>query len=159
MFKITIEGETLQELQDGLITMLQAVGKESSYQADDAAREKMQAERKAKPKAKATPAPQPEPEAEETDAELQAELNEPVEPMPETANAVVDAGTGKPAGKKAEAPIQMTMDDVKTAAAKLVAKDQARLVEILQKYKAANLSAVPKDKLGDFAADIMEALG
>lgn len=53
----------------------------------------------------------------------------------------------------------MTMDDVKAAAAKLAAKDTPKLKAILESYGAAKLSEVPKEKLGDFAGDVIEALG
>ena len=52
----------------------------------------------------------------------------------------------------------MTFDDVKVAAAKLVAKDTPGFSKILEKYGAPSLSGVPKDKLGDFAADVLAAL-
>jgi thiazole synthase ThiGH ThiG subunit len=78
--------------------------------------------------------------------------------MPEGAKTVVDAGTGQPLPKSSEA-IKMTMEDVKVAAAKLAAKDTPALAKILKKYDASKLSEVDKAKLGDFAADVMEALG
>lgn len=96
--------------------------------------------------------------AEAEDLHLEDEELEPARPMPETAKQIVDAGTGKPAGK-ADAPITMTFDDVKVAAAKLAAKDTPALAKILKKYDAANLSGVDKAQLGDFASDVMEALG
>lgn len=159
MFKITVEGETLSDLASNLLLVAKQFETTPAAEAPKPAR-----------KAKASPAPQPEAETgavEDTDgggddAALAAELLAPAEPQPEGSKAIVDAGTGAPADTKAkakdDAPIKMTFDDVKTAAAKLVAKDQAKLAEILKKYDAANLSGVPKDKLGDFASDVMEAL-
>jgi hypothetical protein len=160
MFEITIKGATLSEIQDRLDAMQAVFG---------AAADRGRIEQPdPKPARKSRPSkgePQPEAEAPEQeeqlsadDAKLQAELNEPAEPMPETAKAVVDAGTGQPAPKSDE-PITMTMNDVKNAAAKLAAKDTPTLAKILKDYGAAKLSEVPKEKLGDFAADVMEALG
>lgn len=149
MFEITIKGETPKAVLANL---------EAAYKTFLLGAEATGAKPASKSKAKA-PDPQPEPEAEE---ELVGEdaLDAPAEPMPEGADAVVDAGTGQPLPKaKADAPIQMTFDDVKVAAAKLAAKDTPTLAKILKNYNAANLSGVAKDKLGDFAADVMEALG
>lgn len=149
MFKITIEGDTLNDLASNVLTMA------AQFQTTVP-------EGKSASKSKAKAPAQPEPEV---DDELTGDdaLDAPAEPMPEGADAIVDAGTGKPAGKpakaKADAPIQMTMDDVKVAAAKLAAKDTPALAKILKKYDASKLSEVPKEKLGDFAADVMEALG
>jgi hypothetical protein len=148
MFKITIEGETLSDLASNVLTMA------AQFQTT-APEEEKPAKRKAK--AKATPAPAPEGEDEDLGADLEAELNAPVEPMPATGAGIVDGGTGQPIPKGDT--IQMTFDDVKVAAAKLAAKDTPALGKILKKYGAANLSGVAKDKLGDFAADVMEALG
>ncbi len=53
----------------------------------------------------------------------------------------------------------MTIDGVKAAAAKLAAKDTPALAKILKGFDAAKLSEVPKDRLGDFATEVMEALG
>ncbi len=88
--------------------------------------------------------------------DVDRELLAPVPPAPAGANAIVDAGTGKPA-ETAET-VKMTFDDVKVAAAKLAAKDTPKLLEILTKFKAANLSGVPKDKLGEFAGLVMAEL-
>jgi hypothetical protein len=164
MFEITIKGATLSQIQDRLDAMQGVFG---------AAADRGRIEQPdPKPARKSRPSkgePQPEAEAPEQeeqlsaeDTKLQAELNEPAEPMPETAKAVVDAGTGQPVGATStdsDEPIQMTMDDVKNAAAKLAAKDTPTLAKILKDYGAAKLSEVPKEKLGDFAADVMEALG
>ena len=155
MFEITIKGETLEDLHDKLEALSFSLGSGADRRTTPATKPV------SKPKAKA-PDPQPEPEV---DDELTGEdaLDAPADPMPEGADAVVDAGTGQPLPKtKAEgddAPIKMTMDDVKTAAAKLAAKDTPKLAELLKKYGADKLSAVAKTKLGDFAADVMEALG
>lgn len=148
MFEITIKGATMDELA--------AVLAGAAAQFNTPAMPTPKAR-----KAKATaPAPEPEPEVEQAEAtdDVDAELLEEVPPAPATANQVVDAGTGKPSPETG-APIQMTMDDVKVAAAKLVAKDTPGFEKILKKYGAAKLSDVPKDKIGDFAADVMEALG
>lgn len=158
MFEITIKGETLDALWDNLAAIYggvaQPVANQRSYEADDAAREKMQAKRKAKENPGPKSQPDWDPEEDET---------APPEPMPEGAGAVVDAGTGKvvekPLNKPADEPVkQMTLDDVKAAASKLVAKDVTALTAILKKYDATKLSEVPKGKLGDFAGDVMEAL-
>jgi hypothetical protein len=156
MFEITIKGETLEELAGNVNRMAAQFGTTVPDGGD------------AKPKGKrataagrqqsgagAAPAPSEEPE-DPSDAALMAELAEPVEPMPETAKAVVDAGTGAPAGGET---VKMTFDDVKAAAAKLAAKDTPKLAEILGTYGAGKISEVPKGKLGDFAADVMQALG
>jgi hypothetical protein len=163
MFEITIKGDTLEELAGNMQRVAMLLRNESINAADDEAREELQTKRRKSRPSKGEPQPEAEaPEQEEQlsadDAKLQAELNEPAEPMPETAKAVVDAGTGQPAPKSDE-PITMTMNDVKNAAAKLAAKDTPTLAKILKDYGAAKLSEVPKEKLGDFAADVMEALG
>ena len=152
MFKITIEGETLEELASNVLHMA------GQFQTTGVAPvAKLKAHKPAKPSI--APAVDDGPIPEETDAELEAELNAPVEPMPETAKAIVDAGTGKPAAPAKEPVVQMTFDDVKKSTAKLVAKNMPKAAELLKKYGAAKISDVPKDKLGDFAADVMEALG
>lgn len=147
MFKITIEGATLQELMANVNAM--AAGADMPV-----------TESKPKPRKAASPAPEPDPvEAaiSHEDAAVLAELNAEVEPAPETANSVVDAGTGKPL--VADAPVQMTKADVKAAAVKLAGKDTPALAAILKKYDAPNLSGVSDENLGDFAADVMAALG
>lgn len=155
MFEITIKGETPKALLFNL---------EAAFKTFMLGEEGATTKPVGKSKAKA-PDPQPEPEV---DDELTGEdaLDAPAEPMPEGADAIVDAGTGQPVAKKAakaktedDAPIQMTFDDVKVAAAKLAAKDTPALAKILAKYDAPNLSGVDKAQLGDFAADVMEALG
>lgn len=150
MFEVTIKGETLEELQGNLNRIIPMFGGVAAEPAPKATSRK-----------KTAPQPQPEPEVEDAEIEdVEAALNEPVEPMPDTAKAIVDAGTGKPAAPaKADAPIKMTFDDVKAAAAKLAAKDTPKLAAILKKYKAAKLSDVPGQDLGEFASDVMEALG
>lgn len=155
MFEITIKGETLDELSNNILLWAARV---QPIKADTIP---VKPTRKAKA---AEPAPEPEVEDETVDIggdEVDAELLAPAPPAPETANSIVDAGTGKPAPKASAKgdTITMTFDDVKVAAAKLVAKDQAKLAEILKTYGASKLTEVPKDKLGDFAADVMEALG
>lgn len=150
MFKITIEGETLEDLGTSLATMAAQFGTTVAAPTT-------------KPKAtKAKAAPQPEPE--ETDAELERELNAPVEPMPETAKAVVDAGTGQTASPTAivadeEPTVELTMADVRAKAGKLAATDTKKLAELLNKYGAAKLSEVSAENLPLFAADVLEALG
>ena len=169
MFEVTIKGETLEELQDNLnrILLLRWGGCEEAPAPKS--KPAPAAKKKSVGGATASPAPEPEPEeetvdiggdAEQADAELRAAIaadERTVQPMPETAKVVVDAGTGKLADP-VDAPIKMTVDDVKAAAAKLAAKDTPKLAELLKKYGAAKLSAVPGPKLGDFAADVMEAL-
>jgi hypothetical protein len=151
MFKISVEGETLEELASNLCriaTMYQAVPAGGDAQPAPKPR-----------KSKEQPVAE-EPAADEgdalsgEDAALEADLKAPVEPAPETSKTIVDAGTGEPAQ-----PIKMTMDDVRAAAAKLAAQDTPKLGKILESYGAAKLSEVPKEKLGDFASDVMEALG
>ena len=161
MFEVTIKGETLEELSGNVNRMaatFNAGDARRTNDADDAVREELQAKRTPRKKA---PVPAEPVDAENIDdGDVEAALNEPVEPMPETAKAIVDAGTGKPAAPaKSDAPIRMTFDDVKAAAAKLAAKDTPKLAAILKKYKAAKLSDVPGPDLGDFASDVMEALG
>ena len=172
MFEITIKGETLGELGKNMLDMARLYKAYDIYQADDAAREEMQAERKGKtpPKTPAkseAPDPKVEPELpfikEYTAAD---EEDTPPEPMPVGATAVVDAGTGQPVSQIITAefvdvePVkQMTMTDVKVAAAKLAAKDTPKLASILKKYNAAKLSEVAPDALGDFAGEVMDALG
>ena len=152
MFSITIQGDTLEELANGLREMYH------QFQTTGAPQET-----KSRKAAKAAPVTtkeyvaevvQPDPE----DAALEAELNAPVPPAPATSKGIVDAGTGRPI-PVGDAPIQMNMDQVRTAAAKLAAKDSPTLATILKKYGAAKLSEVPKESVGDFAADVMEQLG
>ena len=92
---------------------------------------------------------------------MQRELNAPVEKAPAIASQVVDAGTGKPVGADTpgEEAKPMTAADVRAAAAKLAAKDTPALAALLKKYNAPSLSAVPPESLGDFAGDVLEALG
>ena len=142
MFEITIKGETLPEVAEGLRAALN--------QFADAP------EKPAPTRSRKADKPAPEPEQQPMD-EVDRELLEPAEPMPETAKGVVDAGTGKPIAK-ADEPIKMTFEDVKAAAAKLAAQDTPALAALLKKYDAGKLSEVPKGKLGDFASDVMEAL-
>lgn len=136
MFKITIEGGSLDELWGNLSALaMQMAGEEPAPVA--------------KPTKPAKKVEEYKPDA--------ADVEEP-DPMPETAKAVVDAGTGQPV--VAEEPTkQMTVDDVRSAAAKLAAADSPKLAAILKAHGAVKLSEVPNDKLGDFASDVMEALG
>ena len=150
--------------------------------ADDAAREAMQAARKTsprKPKAENTTAMSAETVTQDPeDAQLAAEIAADVAAAPaepEGAKMVVDAGTGKPMGEPISpetlaraggAPaeddgevLELTFDEVKKKATLLAAKDMQQLAGILQKYGAGKLSEVPEDKLGDFAADVLAALG
>ncbi|MDQ3023025.1 MAG: hypothetical protein M3R04_01375 [bacterium] len=143
MFEITVKGDSVQEL----ILNLQCMATYS------------QGVPTAKPptrKAKAV-APVPEPELVAAD-EVDRELLEEVPPQPNAASAVVDAGTGQIIAQP-ESPVQMTMDQVRTNAAKLAAKDSPTLAMILKKYGAGKLSEVNGEQLGDFASDVMEALG
>jgi hypothetical protein len=162
MFEITIKGDTLEELAGNMQRI--AAMYQATPAGDDAA-PKPRGSRKTASAPKTADVSEDaaaSPTASDEDAKLEAELNEPAEPMPETAKQVVDAGTGQPVGATStdsDEPITMTMDDVKNAAAKLAAKDSPTLVKILKDYGAAKLSEVPKEKLGDFAADVMEALG
>ena len=153
MFEVTIKGDSLSALATAVLSMA-AQFQTTVPEAEDA-----------KPKAtrakKAAPAPEPEPEVnidvEEENIDWTAEGD--IEPMPDTAKAIVDAGTGKPAAATPETPIKMTFDDVKAAAAKLAAKDMAKLAALLKKHGGAKLSEVPPGNLGAFASDVMEALG
>jgi hypothetical protein len=162
MFEITIKGDTLEELAGNMQRI--AAMYQATPAGDDAA-PKPRGSRKTASAPKTADVSEDAaayPTASDEDAKLEAELNEPAEPMPETAKQVVDAGTGQPVGATStdsDEPITMTMDDVKNAAAKLAAKDSPTLAKILKDYGAAKLSEVPKEKLGDFAADVMEALG
>lgn len=157
MYEITIKGETLADLTINVAHLAESLMPSGATLAPKATRS---------PRKAAEPQPEPEPVNQRPigaeDAALQAELNAPVDPMPATAAAVVDAGTGQPIATaggvpKSEPPLQMTFDDVKLAAGKLAAKDMTKLAALLKKYGAANLSGVPKDKLGDFAMDVLEA--
>ena len=156
MFEITIKGETEDELFSNLADLAaRLAGPHQPLRS-----------RKATAKAEA-PDPKVEPELpfikEYTAAD---EEDTPPEPMPVGATAVVDAGTGQPVSQIITAefvdvePVkQMTMTDVKVAAAKLAAKDTPKLASILKKYNAAKLSEVAPDALGDFAGEVMDALG
>jgi hypothetical protein len=154
MFEITITAPTMQELAVSIAQLAATYGDQPFAAAVPAS--------KSKTKPKVAPAPEQEEEvnidAASADAELRAAIaadERTVQPMPETAKGTVDAGTGQPA----DAPIKMTMDDVKAAAAKLAAKDTPKLAEILKKYKAGKLSEVKGADMGDFAADVMAELG
>lgn len=147
MFKITIEGNTLEEFHANLQQLAAQFGGVPTATPKPA--------RKAAAK-KDEPQLQPQdPEEPEETVDLDDEELEPAQPMPETAKQVVDAGTGKPVSE----PVKMTVDDVRVAAAKLAAKDATKLGEILKTHGATKLSEVPKGKLPAFAADVMEALG
>lgn len=184
MFEVTIKGATMAELASSVIALAAGMGAVQDRivnDADNTAREELQAQRSAAPKSKparaagkksdggATVSDAPEQEEEvdiggdvaQADAELRAAIaadERTVQPMPDTAKVLVDAGTGKVA-EPVDAPVRMTMDDVKAAAAKLAAKDTPKLAALLKKYKAGKLSEVKGSDMGDFAADVMEALG
>ncbi len=144
MFEITIKGETMEQLANNVVLMALPFSSAVLRQ---------------KPAPTGKPvASQPEVTATVEDAELERELNEPAPPMPATGAQVVDAGTGKPAVTDDE-PIKMTIEGVKAAAAKLAGKDTPALAKILKGYDASKLSEVPKDRLADFATEVMEALG
>lgn len=136
MFKITIEGDTLEAFHSNLQQLAAQFGVPTAAP-----------KAKTAPKAKAAPT--------DEDAAIEAELNEPVPPAPAGSDAVVDAGTGQPI----EPVVKMSMDDVKKAATQLAAKDTPKLKELIEKHGGTKLSDIPKDTLGDFAADVMEALG
>jgi hypothetical protein len=156
MFKITIEGATMAELAANVEQFTaELTGNGTSPAPKPRVRK---AATPVEPEQTGTTA-STAPSEEQEDGDLQAELSAPVEPMPEAAKAIVDAGTGKPAAPAADEPIKMTFEDVKVAAAKLAAKDTPKLGEILKSYGAGKLSEVPPAKLGDFASDVMEALG
>lgn len=160
MFEITIKASSLSELGEMLqdAAALHSATAEPLSAPKPAARSRKAATPVEREPTGDTVSPAPSEEQEvDTDDELQRELNEDVEPMPETAKAIVDAGTGQPAA--AEVNKKMTMEDVKVAAAKLAQKDTPKLAAILKAYGAAKISEVSKDKLGDFAADVLEALG
>lgn len=149
MFKITIEADTPGELALNLQKMLD----EFAGSAAEPAPRKPRGT-KTQPKVEEHEAETETPSTDEVDKELLEE----VPPAPNTAKQVVDAGTGKPA-PASDAPIQMTFNDVKAAAAKLASKDTPKLKEIIEKHGGTKLSDVPKENLGDFATDVMEALG
>ena len=145
MFKITIEGATMEQVT-AQIASLYAMSQQQPVLTEEPAP-------KAKPAARK--AATPEPVAED---QVDTELLEILEPAPNTANTVVDAGTGKPVA--APEPVkQMTFDDVKVAAAKLAQQDTPALKALIEKYGGTNLSSIPKEKLGDFAADVLAAVG
>ncbi len=149
MLRITVEGATLAELSGSLFLMASQFGMAAGEPAP-----------KATPR-KVGPVPlpsgdRPKPAADPVDRELLEE----VPPQPNAVRGAVDAGTGQPiAAPTGEAPVQMTMDQVRTNAAKLAAKDSPTLAAILKKYGAGKLSEVAGEQLGDFASDVMEALG
>jgi hypothetical protein len=166
MFEITIKADTHDELVQNLLEL--ATGRRVEMKSEQPKGDAAPKPRGRRPATTPTPADTSDDAAASltADEELTGDdaLDAPAAEMPEGADAIVDAGTGQPVAKKAakakdDAPIQMTMDDVKVAAAKLAAKDTPALAGILKKYDAPNLSGVPKEKLGDFAADVMEALG
>src|SRR6478735_2921566 len=160
MFKVTIEGNTPQEIQDGLITLLQQFSAGADRRvndADDAAREELQAKRTRAKKPAPAAEPQssgstvsdaPSPEASEPDPsidsaearaaerEFQAAVAaESAEPAPATATGLVDAGTGQPIPPDlASKVVQMTMDDVRANAAKLAAVNTPLLGELIKKH-------------------------
>jgi hypothetical protein len=153
MFKITIEGDSLNEL----LANLEAATK-TLLLGDAAPKSRGREAATTPPPADASDDAAPSLTADDEPLTGEDALDAPAEPMPEGAKTVVDAGTGQPLPKSSEA-IKMTMEDVKVAAAKLAAKDTPALAKILKKYDASKLSEVDKAKLGDFAADVMEALG
>lgn len=149
MFEITITGKTMDELAANALA-LAAQFQTTAPEAGDAA----PAPRRAAPKPRAVePEADVQQPADDTDRELLAE----VPPAPNTANAVVDAGTGQPIAATAEV-VQLTMSDVKAAAAKLAAKDTPALAALLAKYDAPNLSGIAPEKLPDFVAEVMAKL-
>lgn len=148
MFQITVKGDSLQDLAANLTTMV------AQFQTTVPEGERRAITKRATPKAKPIPTDD-EPVAQD---EVDRELLEEVPPAPATANAVVDAGTGQPVAAAAETK-QMTIEDVRKAAGQLAAKDTPALKALLEKYGAPNLSGVPNEKLGDFASDVLEALG
>lgn len=174
MFEVTIKGETVEALARNLMSMASdfrpaviEADAENSMPPAPKSKPAPAAKKKSAGGATASPAPEQEEEVdiggtsvEAADAELRAAIaadERTVQPMPDTAKVVVDAGTGKLADPVDE-PIRMTMNDVKAAAAKLAAKDTPKLAELLKKYKAGKLSEVKGTDMGDFAADVMEAL-
>ena len=167
MFEITIKGETLTILAGNLQHMAEQFSRTPSGSAIERALTKTRKAMVSAPNPEPAPDPKVEPELpfikEYTAAD---EEDTPPEPMPVGATAVVDAGTGQPVSQIITAefvdvePVkQMTMTDVKVAAAKLAAKDTPKLASILKKYNAAKLSEVAPDALGDFAGEVMDALG
>lgn len=166
MIKITIEAERAEDARADILTLAGMMGNavvadtSGTLEAPKAEPEKpARAPRKAATPAAATPAASPP--ADETDRELLEE----VPPAPATSAQVVDAGTGQPVVPAAEQVVdaepvkQMTVEDVQKAAAQLVQKDIEQLKALLKKYDAANVKAVKPAQLGDFAADVLAALG
>ncbi len=149
MFKITIEGATMEQVT-AQIASLYAMSQQEPAPAPKAMR---------KPPKAVEPEPVTASDIAPTQSDaVDAELLEILEPAPNTANTVVDAGTGKPVA--APEPVkQMTFDDVKVAAAKLAQQDTPALKALIEKYGGTNLSSIPKEKLGDFAADVLAAVG
>ena len=162
---ITINGDNAQEAGAELQTLARLLsGTAITYRLEEHGGGTTQAPvaAKAKPTAKKAPAAEPvDEELSAEDIEMQRELNAPVEKAPAIASQVVDAGTGKPVGADTpgEEAKPMTAADVRAAAAKLAAKDTPALAALLKKYNAPSLSAVPPESLGDFAGDVLEALG
>lgn len=113
----------------------------------------------------------------EVEPVAEPEAEEPAKPTPRTRKpkvddvaaspapkpVAVDAGTGKPL--VADPPTAdgedtvMTFDEVKAKATLLAATDSVKLAAILQEFGAGKLSEVPEDKLGEFAGQVLEALG
>lgn len=156
---ITINGDNAQEAGEELSTLARLLSG-TSVQENTPVTAPIN---KPKPTAKKAPAPEPtvDEELSAEDIEMQRELNASVEKAPAIASQVVDAGTGKPVGAdtSTEEAKPMTAADVRAAAAKLAAKNTPALAALLKKYNAGSLSAVPPESLGDFAGDVLEALG
>lgn len=155
MFKVSVEGETLEELSGNLNRVAAMFRSEVINAEDDAAREKLQKTRSTGRKRMDTETPPGTADADPLGDDGPDE--EPAE-QPAGSKQVVDAGTGKPIATD-DKPVKMTMDDVRAAAAKLAAKDSPKLAEILGNYGAAKLSEVPKAKLADFAGEVLAELG
>lgn len=174
MYKLTVQGETLSALGAALAAAAAqfsaiAVQEDSAQtQSKPAARGKGKGKETAADLEPQRPAPTNIEELKEQiaedesaeDRQVLADLKAPADPMPATAKTVVDAGTGQPAPAATdETPVvKMTPAEVKSMAARLVAKDTAKLGEILTKYGATKISEVKPEQLGDFASDVIEAL-
>jgi len=154
MFKITIEGATMEQVT-AQIASLYAMSQQAQVLTETPAPKTTMR----KPPKAIEPEPITAADIAPTQSDaVDAELLEVLEPAPNTANTVVDAGTGKPVAKP-EPVKQMTFDDVKVAAAKLAQQDTPALKALIEKYGGTNLSSIPKEKLGDFAADVLAAVG
>ena len=88
MIRIEVTGDSLPEVADKLLALGRSLTVTASYEADNAAREAMQAERDAAPKAKPTrKAKEVEQKADAPEPEVAEEQSAPAEPAAQTSSA------------------------------------------------------------------------